>query len=62
MIASKLRGGIVTLTCLGGFGGIGRGYRNEARTMPLLLSLYAAVTLYVQQNAERLALSPRRAT
>ena len=28
---------------------------------PLLLGLYSAVTLYVQQNAERFALSPRRA-
>jgi DDE superfamily endonuclease len=31
------------------------------RTMPLLLGLYTAVTLYVHQHAERLALSPRRA-
>ncbi len=31
------------------------------RTTPLLLGLYSAVTLYVQQNAERFALSPRRA-
>jgi hypothetical protein len=31
------------------------------RTTPLLLGLYSLVTLYVQQNAERLALSPRRA-
>lgn len=31
------------------------------RTTPLLLGLYTAVTLYVHQNAERLALSPRRA-
>ena len=31
------------------------------RTTPLLLGLYSAVTLYVHQNAERLALSPRRA-
>jgi len=31
------------------------------RTVPLLLGLYSVVTLYVHQNAERLALSPRRA-
>ena len=31
------------------------------RTTPLLLGLYSVVTLYVQQNAERLAISPRRA-
>ena len=31
------------------------------RTTPLLLGLYSAVALYVHQNAERLALSPRRA-
>jgi hypothetical protein len=31
------------------------------RTTPLLLGLYSLVTLYVQQNAEQLALSPRRA-
>ena len=31
------------------------------RTTPLLLGLYTAVTLYVHENAERLALSPRRA-
>ena len=31
------------------------------RTTPLLLGLYSAVTLYVQQNVERFALSPRRA-
>jgi hypothetical protein len=31
------------------------------RTTPLLLGLYSAVTLYVHQNADRLALSPRRA-
>jgi len=31
------------------------------RTTPLLLGLYSAVTLYVHQNAERFALSPRRA-
>ncbi len=31
------------------------------RTTPLLLGLYSVVTLYVHQNAERLALSPRRA-
>ena len=31
------------------------------RTTPLLFGLYSLVTLYVQQNAERLALSPRRA-
>jgi len=31
------------------------------RTTPLLLGLYSLVTLYVQQNAERLALSPCRA-
>ena len=31
------------------------------RTMPLLLGLYTAVTLYVHQNANRLTLSPRRA-
>lgn len=31
------------------------------RTTPLLLGLYTAVTLYMHQNAERLALSPRRA-
>ena len=31
------------------------------RTTPLLFGLYSVVTLYVQQNAERLALSPRRA-
>jgi hypothetical protein len=31
------------------------------RTTPLLFSLYSLITLYVQQNAERLALSPRRA-
>ena len=29
------------------------------RTTPLLLGLYSAVALYVHQNAERLALSPR---
>ena len=36
--------------------------RSEAavfRTTPLLLGLYGVVTLYVQQNAERLAISPR---
>jgi hypothetical protein len=32
------------------------------RTTPLLLGLYTVVALYVHQNAERLALSPRRAT
>jgi DDE superfamily endonuclease len=31
------------------------------RTTPLLLGLHSLVALYVQQNAERLALSPRRA-
>jgi hypothetical protein len=31
------------------------------RTTPLLLGLYSVVALYVQQHAERLALSPRRA-
>ncbi len=31
------------------------------RTTPLLLGLYSVITLYVHQNAERLALSPRRA-
>ncbi len=31
------------------------------RTTPLLLGLYSVVTLYVQQNAERFALSPRKA-
>ena len=31
------------------------------RTIPLLLGLYSVITLYVHQNAERLALSPRRA-
>ena len=31
------------------------------RTTPLLLGLCSVVTLYVHQNAERLALSPRRA-
>jgi hypothetical protein len=31
------------------------------RTTPLLLGLFSAVALYVHQNAERLALSPRRA-
>jgi DDE superfamily endonuclease len=31
------------------------------RTTPLLFGLYSLVTLYVQQNAERLALTPRRA-
>lgn len=31
------------------------------RTAPLLFGLYSLVTLYVHQNAERLALSPRRA-
>ena len=31
------------------------------RTTPLLLGLYTLVTLYVQQTAERLTLSPRRA-
>jgi len=31
------------------------------RTTPVLLGLYSVVTLYVHQNAERLALSPRRA-
>src|SRR5436305_12144799 len=31
------------------------------RTTPLLFGLSSLVTLYVQQNAERLALSPRRA-
>jgi hypothetical protein len=31
------------------------------RTTPLLLGLYTAVTLYVHQHADRLALSPRRA-
>ncbi len=31
------------------------------RTTPALLGLYSVVTLYVHQNAERLALSPRRA-
>ena len=31
------------------------------RTTPRLLGLYTVVTLYVHQNAERLALSPRRA-
>ena len=30
------------------------------RTTPVLLGLYSVVTLYVHQNAERLALSPRR--
>ena len=29
------------------------------RTKPVLLGLYSVVTLYVHQNAERLALSPR---
>lgn len=32
------------------------------RTIPVLLGLYSAVTLYVQQNAERFALSLGRAT
>ena len=32
-----------------------------ARTTPVLLGLYSVVTLYVHQNAKRLALSPRRA-
>jgi hypothetical protein len=31
------------------------------RTAPLLFGLYSLVTLYVHQNAGRLALSPRRA-
>ena len=31
------------------------------RTTPMLLGLYSVVTLYVHQNAARLALSPRRA-
>ena len=31
------------------------------RTTPLLLGLYSVVALYVHQNAERLALPPRRA-
>ena len=31
------------------------------RTTPLLLGLYSLVALYVRENAERLALSPRRA-
>ena len=31
------------------------------RTTPVLLGLYSVVTLYVHQNAERQALSPRRA-
>jgi hypothetical protein len=31
------------------------------RTTPLLLGLYSVVALYVHQNAERLALAPRRA-
>ncbi len=31
------------------------------RTTPLLLGLYTVVALYAHQNAERLALSPRRA-
>jgi hypothetical protein len=31
------------------------------RTTPLLFGLYSVVALYVHQNAERLALSPRRA-
>ena len=31
------------------------------RTTPLLLGLYTVVTLYTHQNADRLALSPRRA-
>jgi hypothetical protein len=31
------------------------------RTAPLLFGLYSLITLYVHQNAERLALSPRRA-
>ena len=31
------------------------------RTTPVLLGLYSVVTLYMHQNAERLALSPRRA-
>lgn len=31
------------------------------RTTPLLLGLYSVITLYVHQDAERLALSPRRA-
>ena len=31
------------------------------RTTPMLLGLYSVITLYVHQNAERLALSPRRA-
>jgi len=31
------------------------------RTTPVLLGLYSVVTLYVHQNAERMALSPRRA-
>jgi len=31
------------------------------RTTPLLLGLYSIISLYVHQNAERLALSPRRA-
>jgi hypothetical protein len=31
------------------------------RTTPLLFGLFSLVTLYVQQNAERLGLSPRRA-
>ena len=31
------------------------------RTTPLLLGLYSLVTLYIHRNAERLALSPRRA-
>ena len=31
------------------------------RTTPLLFGLYSVVTLYVHDNAERLALSPRRA-
>jgi hypothetical protein len=32
-----------------------------ARTTPLLLGLYSLVSVYVQQNVERLALSPARA-
>lgn len=31
------------------------------RTAPLLFGLYSLITLYVHQNAGRLALSPRRA-
>jgi hypothetical protein len=31
------------------------------RTVPLLFGLYSLITLYVHQNAEPLALSPRRA-